>query len=140
MSRGKRHARLTSIVFRGQPQCPHAETMKTSLILLAALTAGIATAQQDTTPQPTKTDTPAQAAPIKEKKKKEKKVACSDIPPDQQILFRLPPEKEAEWARKRAEFQRKTGIYIPPPKPPKPLPPCPPAAPVPPAAPAPAKQ
>ena len=52
-------------------------------------------------------------------------MACSDIPPDQQWLFRLPPEKEAEMARKRAEFYRKTGIYIPPPPPPKPLPPCP---------------
>lgn len=105
--------------------------MKTTLFITALLVAFAAKAQDTpasrTPEQQTKKDTPAQAEVPKDKKKP-KKIACSDIPPEQQIFLRLPPEKEAEWARKRAEFQRKTGIYIPPPKPPKPLPPCPPPA------------
>jgi hypothetical protein len=114
--------------------------MKTSLILLAALTATIATAQQDTPPQPTKTGTQSEAPPIKEKKKDKKAPLCSDIPPDQQVRFKMPTAWQQALDRQRAEFEKRTGIVLPPPPPPKPLPPCPPAAPVPPAPPAPAKQ
>jgi hypothetical protein len=99
--------------------------MKTSLILLAALTAGLASAQQDNTPQPTKVDPPAQAGPVKEKKKKDKPQACSDLPPDQQPKFRMPAAWEQALAKQREEIARRTGIVLPPPPPPKPLPPCP---------------
>lgn len=97
--------------------------MKTSLILLAALTAGLATAQQE--PKPADTKTEAQAAPVKEKKKEDKPQACSDLPPDQQPKFRMPAAWEQALAKQREEIARRTGIVLPPPPPPKPLPPCP---------------
>jgi hypothetical protein len=109
--------------------------MKTSLILLAALTAGLAVAQQDTKPDaPAKSgvpDTPAKTDTADKAKKatRPKPAGCSDIPPEQQIRFHMPTVWEQQLARQRAELERKTGIVLPPPPPPKVLPPCPPPAP-----------
>lgn len=109
--------------------------MKTSLILLAALTAGLATAQQDTKPDaPAKagapdTQTKSDTADKAKKATRPKPAACSDIPPEQQIRFHMPTVWEQQLARQRAEIERKTGIVLPPPPPPKVLPPCPPPAP-----------
>ncbi|HTR34977.1 MAG TPA: hypothetical protein VMH80_03695 [Bryobacteraceae bacterium] len=108
--------------------------MKTSLILLAALTAGLATAQQDSKPAaPANTGAPdtqtnSAATDAKKKPKRPKPAACSDIPPDQQVRFHLPTAWEQQLARQRAELERRTGIVLPPPPPPKVLPPCPPPA------------
>lgn len=118
--------------------------MKTSFILLAALTAGLATAQQDTksdapaksaVPDTSKAATPDSqaktgAADTKDKDnpraRPPRAQACSDLPPSQQVRFHLPPAWEQQMARQRAELERKTGIVLPPPPPPKVLPPCPP--------------
>jgi hypothetical protein len=111
--------------------------MKTSLILLAALTAGLATAQQDSKPPDTstKTATPDSQAKTGAPDTKDKdnprtkpprQQACSDLPPSQQVRFHLPAAMEQQLARQRAELERKTGIVLPPPPPPKVLPPCPP--------------
>lgn len=105
--------------------------MKTSLLLIAALAGPLAVgAQQDNTQPPTQTGGAPQAAPVKAKKKKDRKPpVCSDLPPDQQVRFKLPPALQQALDRQRAEIERRTGITLPPPPPPKPLPPCPPATP-----------
>jgi hypothetical protein len=102
--------------------------MKTSLILLAALTAGLATAQQDSKPSDTSTKTAARDTKEKDnpRSKPPRPQACSDLPPSQQVRFHLPAAMEQQLARQRAELERKTGIVLPPPPPPKVLPPCPP--------------
>lgn len=110
---------------------------KTTLLVIAALTAGLATAQQDTKPDTTKAASPDSSAKpgapdTKEKDnprtKPPRPQACSDLPPSQQVRFHLPAAMEQQLARQRAELERKTGIVLPPPPPPKVLPPCPPKA------------
>ena len=118
---------------------PHYEPMK-PILLIAALAAALAANAQETpkTNETQPTPQTREAVPQPKAKKDRKAPACSDLPPDQQIRFRLPPAWEQEMARKRAEIERKTGIVLPPPPPPKVLPPCPPAQPKPAPVPAPA--
>ena len=103
--------------------------MKTTLFITALFAALAAKAQDTQLPRTPDPPAKTEAAPAKEKKKKDKPQACSDLPPDQQPRFKMPSAWQKALDKQRAEIERKTGISMPPPPPPKPLPPCPKPAP-----------
>ena len=104
--------------------------MKTTLFITALLVACAAKAQDTQPPKPAdtppKTERPAPEPLAKEKKKDKKAQACSDVPPGQQVRYKMPAEWQKAIDKQRAEIERKTGIVFPPPPPPKVVPPCPP--------------
>jgi len=109
----------------------HHEAMKQTLLLSLVLLTRLSLQAQDATPPPaTAPSAGCNATPAPPK-----------APP---IRFKLPPKIQAMLDKQRADFEKKTGITLPPPPPPGTLPqpkpkPCPPVTPpasVPPATPA----